>query len=337
MRIPRIAVEDYVNTRALVTRRTFVGSAGAIVMAGAARAASAVTLDFAYYNPLSLVVRDQKLVEHALPGTSVTWVLSAGSNKALEYLRGGSIGIGSAAGAATLLARMNGAPVRIAGVFAQGEWTALVVRPGSPIKRVADLKGRTVAVTPGTDPFIFLLHALATAGLTHADVRIVPLQHSQGRLALDRGDVDAWAGLDPFMAEAELENHDVLFYRNPGFVSPGVLVVNETFLANSPAAVKGILSAYEAARTWAKANPGPLAGLLAQAARIPVPVAARQLSRTVFPPIAIGADQRDRISGASAILAGSGSLSAGADPARALASLYAPGLAPSLAPGPAPG
>ena len=315
--------------RGIVTRRAVLGAAGAAAVVPAARAnGPSVTLDYAYYNPLSLVLRDRRIVEDSL-GTSVTWVLSAGSNKALEYLRGGSIGIGSAAGAATFLARMNGAPVRIAGVFAQGEWTALVVRHDSPIRRVADLKGRTVAVTPGTDPFIFLLRALASVGLTHDDIRIVPLQHSQGRLALDRGDVDAWAGLDPFMAESQIENGDVLIYRNPGFVSPGVLVVNENLLATASATVRGVLAAYERARVWASANPGPLATLLASVARIPVPVAARQLSRTSFPPIAVASDQRDRIAGASAILQQSGSLSAGADPAHALATLYAPGLAPT--------
>ncbi len=313
-----------------VARRWLLAGAGSMAIAARSRAATPVTLDYAYYNPLSLVLRDQGLVEKALgPGTQVTWVLSAGSNKALEYLRGGAIGIGSAAGAAALLARANGAPVQILGVFAEGEWTALVVRSGSAIKTLADLKGKAVAATPGTDPFIFLVHALRSAGLTIRDVRLVPLQHAQGRLALDRGEVDAWAGLDPFMAEAELQSRDVLVYRNPAFVSPGTLVVREDVLAQAPRTVRGVLAAYEAARRWAAANPSGLVSLLAGAAQIALPVAGRQLSRTAFPPSTLTASQRARIGGASPILVASGSMSSGADPTLAFSTLFAPEPAPA--------
>ncbi len=109
-----------------------------------------------------------------------------------------------------------------------------MTRSDTPIQTIADLKGKRVAVTRGTDPHIFLLRALAGAGLTEHDVKIVPLQHSDGRLALDRGDVDAWAGLDPFMAQAELESHDRLFFRNPDLNTYGVLNVREAFLAEHP-------------------------------------------------------------------------------------------------------
>ncbi len=78
-----------------------------------------------------------------------------------------------------------------------------------------DLKGRRVAVTRGTDPHIFLIRSLRGAGLTERDVKLVLLQHPDGRTALDRGDVDAWAGLDPIMAAAEIENGDVLFTAIP--------------------------------------------------------------------------------------------------------------------------
>ncbi len=82
--------------------------------------------------------------------------------------------------------------------------------------RSRDLKGKRVAVTPGTEPYAFLLQALASANLAPSDITIVPLQHPLGRAALDRGDVDAWAGLDPFMAQAQLQNHDRLFLPQPG-------------------------------------------------------------------------------------------------------------------------
>ena len=189
--------------------------AWALLVAGlmhAAHAQDAIRLDYAYYNPLSLVLKEKGWLQESLgAGTHVQWVLSAGSNKALEYLRGRTIDFGSTAGAAALLGRANGTPAQVVYIYSRPEWTALVTRADSPIRTLADLKGKRVAATPGTDPAIMLLRALASVGLSRSDITLVPLQHQDGRLALDRGDVDAWAGLDPFMAQAELQSHDRLF------------------------------------------------------------------------------------------------------------------------------
>jgi sulfonate transport system substrate-binding protein len=86
---------------------------------------------------------------------------------------------------------------------------------------VADLKGQRIAVTRGTDPHIFLVRALADHGLSTADVKLVLLQHADGRTALQRGDVPAWAGLDPLMAAAEIETGARLFARAGEFATGG--------------------------------------------------------------------------------------------------------------------
>jgi ABC-type nitrate/sulfonate/bicarbonate transport system substrate-binding protein len=130
----------------------------------------------------------------------------AGSNKALEFLNAGSIDFGSTAGAAALIGKINGNPIKSIYVYSRPEWTALVTRKDTGITKVEDLKGKRVAVTRGTDPHIFLVRALQEAKLTEKDVKLVLLQHADGRTALERGDVDAWAGLDPLMAQAEVES-----------------------------------------------------------------------------------------------------------------------------------
>ena len=167
-----------------------------------------VRLDYAYYNPLSLVLKQQGWLEKDLAqqNIKVEWVLSQGSNKALEFLNGSSIDFGSTAGAAALIGRANGNPLKAIYIFSKPEWTALVTGKNSAIKSVADLKGKRVAATRGTDPYIFLLRALDQAGLSEKDIELIPLQHPDGRAALEKGDVDAWAGLDPHMAKAELES-----------------------------------------------------------------------------------------------------------------------------------
>jgi len=161
-----------------------------------------INIDWATYNPVSILLKNKGWLEKEFEKDSIKirWVQTLGSNKALEFLNAGSIDFGSSAGSAALVAKINGNPIKSIYVYSRPEWTALVTRKDTSIKTVADLKGKRVAVTRGTDPHIFLVRALLTAGLSERDIQPVLLQHPDGKTALIRGDVDAWAGLDPMMA-----------------------------------------------------------------------------------------------------------------------------------------
>ncbi|MFN8520140.1 MAG: aliphatic sulfonate ABC transporter substrate-binding protein [Chloroflexota bacterium] len=234
-----------------------------------------LNIDFATYNPLSLVIKDQGWLEEALApqGVSVTWVQSAGSNKANQALLSNAIDIGSTAGSAALLARSNGSPIHTIEVYSQPEWAALVVPAGSPIQSVADLRGTHIAATKGTDPYFFLLQALEEAGVGLDEVTIENLQHADGWAALQNGSVDAWAGLDPIMANAEATAGAQLLYRNVGFNSYGFLNANESFLTSRPDVAQTVVDAYERARARALADPTATANLLAEVAGIDPAVA----------------------------------------------------------------
>ncbi|MEV4351818.1 aliphatic sulfonate ABC transporter substrate-binding protein [Actinoplanes sp. NPDC049596] len=232
-------------------------------------------LDYAYYNPASLVLRDQKWLETELKdkGVTVMWQLSAGSNKANEALRGDAIDVGSTAGAAALVARANGSPIKTIDVFSQPEWAAIVVPKGSAVTDVAQLKGKKIAATKGTDPYFFLLQSLEKAGLKPSDVTVVNLQHADGRTALERGDVDAWSGLDPIMAQTQLDQGSKLIFRNIDFNSYGVLNATEKFLAAQPELAQSVVNAYERARKWIVDNPDEAVTLYAREAKISPQVA----------------------------------------------------------------
>lgn len=235
---------------------------------------SKLSIDWATYNPLSLVVKDQGLIEEALGDTvEVEWIQSAGSNKANELLRSGAIDVGSTAGSAALLARANGSPIQVIDIYSQPEWSALVVAGDSDITEVADLKGKSVAATKGTDPYFFLLRALEEAGLTAGDVEIQNVQHADGRALLDGGSVAAWSGLDPIMAAAEVESGSTLVYRNIDFNTYGFLNATEQFVTDHADVAQVVVDAYEEAREWALANPDEVAQLLADAASIDIAVA----------------------------------------------------------------
>lgn len=236
-------------------------------------------LDYATYSPTSLVLKKFGWLEEDLKrdGIAVKWVFSAGSNRALEYLNANSIDIGSSAGLAALLAKANGNPIRTPYIFSRPEWTALVVRKDSPLRSLADLKGKKVAATKGTDPYLFLLRALQTVKLRRADIEHVALQHADGRAALEQGRVDAWAGLDPHMAASELDSGSRLLYRNVAFNTYGFLNVREEFLNRHPALVQRVIAAYERARQWTRANVPEAARILSEEAKVSLQVALLQL------------------------------------------------------------
>jgi sulfonate transport system substrate-binding protein len=300
----------------VITRRA-LGAAALATIATRARAAKPdeIRIDWATYNPVSLVLKEQKLLETAFAkdGIGIRWVQSAGSNKALEFLNAGSLDFGSSAGAAALIAKVNGNPLRSIYVYSRPEWTALVTQANSPIKTVADLKSQRIAVTRGTDPHIFLIRALAEAGLSDKDVKLVLLQHADGRTALERGDVAAWAGLDPLMAATEVETGARLFYRKPEANTWGVLNVREAFATANPDIVRRVLTVYETARKWSVAHSAELKASLVTATRLPDAVIGRQLERTDLSSGQIGAKQAGTIIEAGKALQSAGVLDASLD------------------------
>lgn len=301
-----------------LTRRSVLAATLALAVpfgAAQAQAPKEIVIDWATYNPVSLVLKDQKLLEKEFEkdGITIRWVQSAGSNKALEFLNAGSLDFGSTAGAAALVGKINGNPIKTIYVYSRPEWTALVTKGDSSIKSVADLKGKRVAVTRGTDPHIFLVRALADNKLTERDVKLVLLQHQDGRLALERGDVEAWAGLDPLMAAAEVEGGARLFYRKPEDNTWGVLNVREEFAKKNPEIVKRVLATYEKARQWSLANPAELKKSLVTATKLPDTVIDKQLQRTELTHGPIGKPQADTITAAGLALQEAGVLDKSAD------------------------
>ena len=104
-----------------------------------------ITIDYAYYNPVSLLMKDRKSLEKEFKKDQikVRWVLSLGSNKALEYLNGGSVDFGSTAGAASVIGRANGIPIKAIYVYSKPEWTAPVTNKDSGITALLGCTCRT--------------------------------------------------------------------------------------------------------------------------------------------------------------------------------------------------
>lgn len=306
--------------------------AAVALFASAAHAADApkeIRLDYAYYSPPSLVLKRFGWLEQALKPESITvkWVLSQGSNRALEFLNSGSVDFGSTAGLAAVLSRANGNPIKSVYVYSRPEWTALAVAKDSPIKSIKDLKGKKIAATKGTDPYLFLLRALHTEGLKKTDIEHVALQHADGRAALEQGRVDAWAGLDPLLAASELEAGSRLIYRNVAFNTYGFLNVSEKFASAYPEQVKKVIAAYEQARKWILANPDETARIIAEEAKLPLAVAKLQLSRNDFKTPIPGEAHSQALKAAAPILLEEELVKKGTEVNRVIDALIEPGFA----------
>ena len=183
--------DEAVWSRAWQSAALVVAAFASLVSVHARAATPAeIRVDYAYYSPESAVIRHFGWLEDEFKAdrTSIRWVLSLGSNRALEYLNSGAVDFGSAAGLASVLARTATRSIRSTCSPAPSgpRWWSW----DSPIRSLADLKGKKIAATRGTDPFLFTLRALHTVGLTRDDVEIVNLQHPDGRTALNG--VDAW-------------------------------------------------------------------------------------------------------------------------------------------------
>ncbi|HVX98387.1 MAG TPA: aliphatic sulfonate ABC transporter substrate-binding protein [Pseudorhodoplanes sp.] len=312
----------------IIHRRTLLVSAvlAASFTTGALAAdkPSEIRIDWATYNPVSMVLKEKGLLEKEFEkdGIKIVWVQTLGSNKALEFLNAGSIDFGSTAGSAALVSKINGNPIKSIYVYSRPEWTALVTTKDSKISKIEDLKGKRVAVTRGTDPHIFLVRALQKVGLSEKDITPVLLQHPDGKTALIRGDVDAWAGLDPMMAQAEVEDGARLFYRNAEANTWGILNVREEFLKDHPDLVQRVLKIYEDARKFSLANYAEEKRIFIAATKLPDAVVDKQLKeRTELTHSKIGKPQYDSILAAGLALQQAGVIKPDVDVKKVLGDL----------------
>jgi sulfonate transport system substrate-binding protein len=323
----RVASSD-VGRQAWRTRMTPLSRRSlfaAVLLAGLVPAASLLAadkpkeiyVDWATYNPVSMVLKEKGFLEKefAKDGIKVNWVKTVSSSNALQFLNADSINFGSTAGSAALVAKINGNPIKSVYVYSRPEWTALVVAKDSKIAKVEDLKGKKVAMVRGTDPHIFLVRALLGAGLTDKDITpVLVQQHADGGNLLIRGDVDAWAGLDPPMAQHEIKDGAKLFFRKPEANTWGILNVREEFAKDHPDIVKRVIASYEEARKYSLANYDELKKVFIGVTGLEGAVVDKQLKeRTELTHNKIGPAQRESILEAGIALQKAGVIKADVD------------------------
>ena len=216
---------------------------------------SELRLDWGFYSSHTLLIKNKGWLEEAFKdvGTKISWVQSRGSNNSLEFLKVGSTDFAGSAALSAFLSRANGVPLKVIYVASWGGSSIIQVKSDSPLQSVADLKGKTIAVTKGTAPYFTLVRALAKSDLTINDLKVVNLQHPEGFAALRQGQVDAWVGIDPQTAQAEIAGDRAIF-NDRSWREGSVFSVPEEFLGKYPKAVERVLGVWVQTQKWIREN-----------------------------------------------------------------------------------
>ena len=214
-------------------------------------------------------------------GVGLKWVEFPAGPQLLEGLNVGSVDVGYVGEAPPIFAQAAGARfVYIGNDPAAPEAEALLVPKDSPIKTVAELKGKKVALNKGSNVHYLLVKLLEKHGLKYADIQPVFLPPADARAAFERGAVDAWAIWDPFLAAAEKQTGARILADGRGVVNNYAYYLAErSYVEKHPDVIEALFADIVAQGKWLKANPKQAAAIIAPLQGLDADVVALNLRR----------------------------------------------------------
>jgi sulfonate transport system substrate-binding protein len=224
------------------------------------------------YGTLALLRANGQLDKQlAKDGVSVKWVEFPGGPQLLEALNAGAVDFGNAGETPPVFAQAAGADlVYLAYEPPSPTGEAILVPKNSPIKSVADLKGKKVALNKGSNVHYLLVRALQQAGLAYTDIHPIYLAPADARAAFQNGGVDAWVIWDPYQAAAE-KQLDVRTLKD----GVGLVDNYQFYLARRPWATANpkidqiVLDQIRAADAWSQKKPEEVARQVAPVIGLP--------------------------------------------------------------------
>ena len=248
----------------------------------AQKADSVLRIGYQKYGTLVLLKARGSLERRLAPlHVDVKWTEFPAGPQLLEGLNVGAIDFGTAGEAPPIFAHAAGADLVYVGnepPASAGE--AILVPKDSPIKTLAELKGKKIALNKGSNVHFLLVKLLEKAGVQYKDIDAVFLTPADARAAFERGSVDAWAIWEPFLAAAQRQTGARILADGNGVVSN-----HQFFLASRPYAssrsdvVSIVLEEVAVVDEWAKTNPKEAAAALSPQIGLDQPTVELALSR----------------------------------------------------------
>jgi sulfonate transport system substrate-binding protein len=217
-------------------------------------------------------------------GYTVTWKEFPGGPQLLEGVKAGAVDFAHSGEAPPIFAQAAGAPLLYIGhepAAPKGE--AIIVPKDSPIKTVADLKGKKIGLNKGSNVHYLLVRALEKAGLKYTDVEVVFLPPTEGRAAFEKGAIDAWVIWEPYRAAAEMSLGARTLADGTDLVSNHEFYfTTKTFAEAHPQMIDVVLGAARDVYAEAAKDIRGTAKTFSAAAGFPEPVMEVALSRRTF-------------------------------------------------------
>ncbi|MDN3919271.1 aliphatic sulfonate ABC transporter substrate-binding protein [Roseateles violae] len=184
------------------------------------------------------------LLEKRFPAGSVSWIEFPAGPQLLEALAVGSIDFGATGDSPPVFAQAAGKDLFYVGAEPpKPDSSALLVRPDSPLKTLADLKGRRIALQKGSSAHFLLVQAVRRGGLAWGEIQPVYLAPADARAAFERGSVDAWAIWDPYYAAAEIDSPVRVLATSRGLTNNNSFYLASRGLAGNEAALRELFAA----------------------------------------------------------------------------------------------
>lgn len=268
---------------------TGIAATPALAQAAAPDAPKELRIGYQKYGTL-VILKARGTLEKRLAekGIGVKWTEFPFGPPLLEAINVGSLDVGTVGEAPPIFAQAAGADLVYVGNEPPAPTAeALVVPKDSPIKNVAELKGRKIAVAKGSNANYLLIKLIEKAGLKFSDVSVVYLAPADARAAFESGRVDAWSIWDPFLAAAEKQlGARVLADGRGAVANHQFYLAARGFAEKHPEIVHILLDEIAKIDQWGKQNPKEVARFIAPLIGIELPVvelAAQRLTYGVKP------------------------------------------------------
>ncbi|MGN0926003.1 sulfonate ABC transporter substrate-binding protein [Pseudomonas mendocina] len=245
--------------RTITLRRSLVALFAAAISFGAITHAHAETLRIGYQKYGTLVLLKAKgTLEKRLAeqGVEVKWTEFPGGPQLLEGLNVGSVDFGVTGETPPVFAQAAGADLLyVAHEPPAPSGEAILVPKDSPIKSVAELKGKKVVLNKGSNVHYLLVRALEDAGLKYSDITPVYLPPADARAAFERGSVDAWVIWDPFQSAAEKQLQARSLRDGTGLVdNHQFYLATRTYAEQHPQVIGTLVEEIRGVGEWVKGN-----------------------------------------------------------------------------------
>jgi sulfonate transport system substrate-binding protein len=234
-----------------------------------------------------VLLKQQGLLEARLPGSRIGWVEFPAGPQLLEALAVGSIDFGATGDSPPVFAQAAGKDLLYVGAEPPKPLTsALLVKPESSLQRLADLKGRKIALQKGSSSHFLLVQAVARAGLQWSDITPIYLPPADARAAFERDSVDAWVIWDPYYAAAEIGGRTRVLATSQGLTSNNSFyLASREFATRHGATVQALFGALTQADAYLQSHRKEAAQLLADFTGLGLATVHRVLERRAPAPV----------------------------------------------------